>query len=217
MDSRHLDELFAQRVAPDGTLVRDNFQRWFEGSHAVDGGGKPLVLYHGTNADFDAFDTNAKPHHFSLDRGKVFLYADREAASEYAVKVAENVGGTANVMPVFLALKRPMIVDVEWDPCEEWDLAGGRFEREAPWGTDGFIVRGIDYSDRPATMYVALRAHQIKSAVGNLGTFCPNDPGTTDPIARLAAEADLEVAARRASQARAVAASLRRRAAIPGS
>lgn len=33
-----------------------NFWRWFAGSKAVDAEGRPLVVYHGTNAKFDTFD-----------------------------------------------------------------------------------------------------------------------------------------------------------------
>ena len=47
---------FADAVAPDGRLVRDNFQRWFQGSTVVDEAGQALVVYHGTLVDFDRLE-----------------------------------------------------------------------------------------------------------------------------------------------------------------
>lgn len=46
----------AVRLKPDPkTLENPNFQRWFRGSKVVGDDGKPLVLYHGTVKDFEAF------------------------------------------------------------------------------------------------------------------------------------------------------------------
>ena len=67
------------------------FYEWFGDSKAVDENGRPLVVYHGTNADFDVF------------KGKYHFFSD-----------SENVAGgygSQKPMPVYLSMKNPLIVD----------------------------------------------------------------------------------------------------------
>lgn len=47
--------IFGSRRAPNGSLAADNFERWFKSSVAVGSDGEPLVLHHGTNAQFKEF------------------------------------------------------------------------------------------------------------------------------------------------------------------
>lgn len=47
-------ELFSSKSAKQ--QAKENFDKWFKGSQVVDENGEPLVVYHGTRNDFDAFD-----------------------------------------------------------------------------------------------------------------------------------------------------------------
>lgn len=73
----------AVRLKPDPkTLENPNFQRWFRGSKVVGDDGKPLVLYHGTVKDFEAFG-NAFPKGY-VGSGIYFTDGPGEASQSYA-------------------------------------------------------------------------------------------------------------------------------------
>lgn len=71
------------------------FKRWFGDSKVVDKNGRPLVVYHGTNADFDTF------------KGTKILNSSEGVGFNFAVKknIAEAFG---KVMPVYLKLENPV-------------------------------------------------------------------------------------------------------------
>jgi hypothetical protein len=79
-----------------------NFWAWFKGSKVVDSQRRPLVMYHGTGAEFSQFgyehaDTGVGAY------GMGFYFASMpETASGYAS------GNVPNVMPVYLNIKKPM-------------------------------------------------------------------------------------------------------------
>jgi hypothetical protein len=77
------------------------FKRWFGDSKVVDADGKPLVVYHGTAADFNAFDLSK----FGLTDagwfGKGFYFTEDKA-------IADRYGKTKSV---FLSLEKPMSSD----------------------------------------------------------------------------------------------------------
>jgi hypothetical protein len=79
------------------------FKKWFGNSKVVDADGKPLVVYHGGNADIEIFNTEG--------RGKTsgtgaFFTDDSRVANNYP-----NQTSGGNVAPAFLSLKNPLIVD----------------------------------------------------------------------------------------------------------
>ena len=157
-----------------GQLVTDtpNFKNWFGNSKVVDERGAPLVVYHGTVSDVDAFDPNAQPYTYESDRGKQFFLDNPQGASDYAIGTSDAYGGNANVMPVYITMQNPRIEEVDGSPSEWWDEQGPLFwqidvEGE---GHDGAIIRGDG-----ETMYVTGNPTQIKS-VFNRGAFSPTDP-----------------------------------------
>jgi hypothetical protein len=79
--SAGIDQVPGKRVsAPEQTVTPTDaepvdspeFKRWFGNSKAVDANGKPMVMYHGTASDFNAFD------------GATFVTDDENEASRYA-------------------------------------------------------------------------------------------------------------------------------------
>ena len=88
------------------------FRSWFGQSAVVDGEGKPMVVYHGTNADFNSFGAErGKP---SSELG-FFFSADAEIASRYAGFDPEgnfHSPDIGSVMPVYLSIKNPLEVDL---------------------------------------------------------------------------------------------------------
>jgi ADP-Ribosyltransferase in polyvalent proteins len=65
------------------------FKAWFGDSKVVTSDGKPLVVYHGTGADFDTFDPSKQGENYGFDAGIGFHFSQRfeeaeQAASDYA-------------------------------------------------------------------------------------------------------------------------------------
>lgn len=95
------------------------FKRWFGDSKVVDASGKPLVVYHGTNArePFYIFKRGGSQSQGSyLNKNQeAFFFADRDTAEGY-----ENT--SVPLMPVYLSLKNPYYIDVNSEIRElEWD------------------------------------------------------------------------------------------------
>lgn len=61
------ERIFGRRLAPDGTLVAENFTRWFAGSMILGQDGSPLVVYHGTDKTVDKFEATAPTDIYELD------------------------------------------------------------------------------------------------------------------------------------------------------
>jgi hypothetical protein len=191
-------------LRPGPQTETPEFRRWFSGSRVVDGEGKPLVVYHGTKGDVSAFDGLKGKGRGLTDAPKwaTFFSSNADLAGSYA----KRHGKGANVIPAHLALERPLVVDAggngyHWieSPIEgrawsdrysqEIGIEKGqgvdintlvRLAKKA--GHDGLIVHNVADPARPSdwkrkqTTYVAFRPEQIKSAIGNRGTFDPSDP-----------------------------------------
>ena len=158
------------------------FKRWFGDSKVVEDG-RPKVMYHGTRADFTAFDR--KKSASGLFGTGFYFTDDRNMADEYAD------GG--RVMDVYLSIKNPApqkVANEVVDRIGEDDADGIRAEFER-LGYDGVLMK--QYGE---TMAVAFRPEQIKSATGNRGTFDPDNAdirfqtlATADDLAGLPPEA----------------------------
>lgn len=86
-----------------GRLLTDTpaFKAWFGDSKVVDENGEPLVVYHGTNQDFEAFDV-AKIGSSATAEGYGFYFAENpDVARGY-----ERDGGS--LMRVFLSIQNPI-------------------------------------------------------------------------------------------------------------
>lgn len=168
------DELLGRRTPVTET---EAFRRWFGDSVVTDNGksmsegGKPLAVYHGTDADFSAFDparmgsktddgAYGRGFYFSPNHGSGMKWAG--TAGAYA---ASDDGG--NIMPVYLKIERPLIV-----PSADYGRV--TIDRDK---YDGVIVEEATRGQRgPVLEYVVFRPEQIKSAIGNRGTFDPENP-----------------------------------------
>lgn len=171
-----------QRIAQTEEGLR-NFWRWFGDSKVVDAEGRPLVVYHGTGADFDAFDDKktgqndrglwGRGHYFSALVG---------GPNSYALRNEEG----AQILPVYVALKNPLVLTTGEDLVIR--LPDGRNFRElVGQNLDGEKIKALAKANghdgvvqtRPNGRtgdVVAYRPEQIKSATGNRGTFDPADP-----------------------------------------
>lgn len=173
--------------AGQGQTSTPEFKKWFGDSKVVDEKGQPLVVYHGTNTTFDAFDTGANRELGSWfsgpsathESGLALGYA-RGAAESFAATQTDLYGGGDTVVPVFLAINNPMefhtyAAFAEWSGNKEDGTAlRARLIAE---GHDGVVIRDSNTdSGQRRDDWVAFRPTQIKSAIGNSGAFDPSKP-----------------------------------------
>lgn len=84
-----------------------NFWRWFGDSKVVDEQGRPIVMYHGTNAVFDEFDARfIKSSTGRADLGYGYYFSSEKTGS--GDSSADWYGNI--IMPVYLKSEKPFIV-----------------------------------------------------------------------------------------------------------
>jgi hypothetical protein len=185
------------------------FKEWFGDSKVVDKDGKPLVVYHGTpDGNFESFAPR---------NGGVFFTDNPDLAGSYIGRrgVWMSRGEAPTVVPAYLALQNPLVIDAigkrsdnlpvpwqEWKPKVFGNLPAGAVSVQGALqyatarGHDGLIVRNVvdtaDVTDTTkSTVYVVLAPEQIKSAIGNVGTYDPANPNILFSSAALADQAQL--------------------------
>lgn len=223
------------------------FKNWFGESKVVDESGKPLVVYHGTTADFEVFEVTADIgfHAGSIDQATFFtkgryggvkdganvkaLYMKIENPlefdedplvfpDEHAVltgnasfrKLVERVVDAAGVngqkidaeyaaskkfkKVIDLADKLDLVAHKFVSDSEKYDWRDIKERKELKalfpalqrylesLGYDGFIYE--NELEGQGLSYAVFSPTQIKSAIGNRGTFDPNDPNILNQGAR---------------------------------
>lgn len=157
-----------------GDFVRQPLQRVnpADVSKVLDANGEPLVLYHGTAEQFNVFDqtrAGRSTGHMTAPMG-IFLTNDGTLAKAYAEKATDGMPGLANVMPLFVSIKKPYRMTVaesqNIDSFEKAISARQRLERE---GYDGIQLGNTG-------TWVAFYNSQVKSATNNTGAFDEVDP-----------------------------------------
>ena len=162
----------------------DAFKRWFGDSKVVDAEGKPLVVYHGTHADVTSLSSQA-------DRG-VGVQAGIYFAQDAGLANAHSYG--VAVYPVHLSIKNPLDLTASYrfDTLKARMAslimprlaAAARKEQSLREQTvqasisakerDELIAAGFDGIKGRDGVWIAFRPEQIKSAIGNRGTFDPS-------------------------------------------
>ena len=182
------------------------FRAWFGDSKVVDAAGEPLVAYHGTGSDFDEFaridagNAYGRGFYFTTDPATASNYALGEGVN----RMTPEGNAAANVMPVYLRISKPFKAReiVSREDLDRLEAAANKlqpgyfakgelaktFDYAYPAKGDNVLQAlpprghqamlrdaGFDGLDTPYGL-IAFEATQIKSAVGNRGTFDPNDP-----------------------------------------
>jgi ribosomal protein S18 acetylase RimI-like enzyme len=186
----------SEPVVPEGMAVRRSaeretpaeFDKWFGDSKAVGANGKPLVAYHGTAVDLSEFRTGREGTDYPGDIGAWFTAAAassdeheladsdaRSAAISFSVDAAEESGGEARVMDVFLSIKSPKEYqghDAFESALKKAGSATALRKALQAAGNDGIVIRDsdTDFGDLRDD-WVAFNPEQIKSATGNNGEF----------------------------------------------
>ena len=198
--NEHHDELgrFAESDGSASITSTPEFRAWFRESKVVDEQGRPLVVYHGTRLADDLHSL-----YFSDSAQNAATYASGgwvEYPSDWRhiePGIQETGVTGANVLPVYLSLQNPLIIDAKGglfshlplpeDFASRLPVSAFRspfsIEQAAHYaqqqGYDGVIVRNVidtrgGHTD-PQTTLVAFNKLQVKSATGNTGDFSLTD------------------------------------------
>jgi hypothetical protein len=165
------------------------FKQWFKDSKVVDKKGDPLVVYHGTDKTFDAFNLRKRGSrvgfqddgfYFSDSPGTATTYATMDVYSgalgkkkdayleptDFFKRFLSRLGlveSAPQVVPAFLSIKNP------------YKTTGARMPGRRELIKQGYD--GIQYTQYDGTTHwVAFEPTQIKSSIGNIGTFDPENP-----------------------------------------
>jgi hypothetical protein len=210
-------------INPKGSAAYDEaLSKWFGGSKVVDEAGRPATVYkamyprskeYGVNARGEPvpepglFPPGEGPPIDVINRPSPFPAFDLNEGQWEGVKIAGFFGdkktanymadgmGSGAIFPAHLSFQKPFVID-----------GTGKFAGETQFGSSGKpfrdAIRSGEYDSviikntkDEGTVYVALRPEQIKSAIGNRGTFDPTDPRITMGLvgaAGLAAEVGTE-------------------------
>lgn len=155
------------------------FWKWFGDSKVVDSHGQPLVVYHGTTGPQDFFKFQ-KMRHPKTDPGYFgegfYFTTDPEYAEMYAGswgygRYAEH----GRIMPVYLSIKNPLFIP--------WNSKVRKITEDPKSFTARLILEnfdGVQIEKDPKYgkwyEWMALYPEQIKSAIGNDGTWDAEDP-----------------------------------------
>jgi hypothetical protein len=165
------------------------FKAWFGESKVTDSNGRPLVMYHGTYIDFDAFHIDHAFHCFTPDP----LVAEQQANDSQSFFRDEPEGAAVIIMPFFLRVLRPF--DPRTYECAElmaeWGLGIPGHYDNSNWevledlevvarikslGFDGIWMKRGEFYDTIAIFH----PRQVKSSIGNSGRFNPDSNSLTD-------------------------------------
>lgn len=151
-------EKFDAELQRPEVIENPNFKAWFGESKIVDEQGKPLVMFHVTDQEFDSFRTD-RPAFFGM--------------SESLARMGASPGVITRTIPAYIAANNP--VNTRDTPVHFLDVSKAFRENlfaDAVWVAD----------EAGVSLAVRNPALQVKSAVANSGRFDPNSKSLTDPI-----------------------------------
>ncbi|MGY4674234.1 LPD3 domain-containing protein [Ursidibacter arcticus] len=146
--------------------------------------GEPLVVYHGSNADFSVFEKTQETDYGWYGEGYYFTQ-DRDIADSYADMAVLERGGNQTNYGVYLNLRNPNYVNLSNGSLvtnKNSISAKETTNNLKSQGFDGVVVfENVSGKAQGKTPYnfaeevVAFDSNQIKSATDNNGEFSPNN------------------------------------------
>ena len=188
----------AQETSPPGPLndgrgrfgqtTTKAFRDWFAGSQVTDADGKPLVVYHASmNKAFNVFDTSKEGAHFgSLEQASNLSGFKRNKPRSFYLSIQNplrlpDLGVWSNFQNVHghLSVNDHITMeeaDAAWDAFDRSDAEGWSALKSAlaKRGYDSIVYE--NEQEGSGDSYIAFHPSQIKSAIGNRGTFDPSNP-----------------------------------------
>lgn len=167
---------------PEGVVDTPAFKAWFGDSKIVDAHGNPQRVFHGakeSDENLEAFTQFQGIDLWSREDHPTWLTVIGDWFTEDP-KVADYFarGPDGHVYPVYLSIKNPFVVrryeDAEGE-VEESGLSVQEWRQSLiDRGYDGLIIeRSVTDVDIVRKDFVPFSSTQVKSAIGNRGTFDP--------------------------------------------
>ncbi len=150
--------------------------------------GTPKVFYHGTNADFSAFDLTKSGSNFGVISEGMFFFTDKKnaypsSAEDYAKYITKKNGGKERIFECYIKMQNPLVVDSSksYDPISHYDRNADRiYSRYFSGDYDGIIVKDSTGRNSGSVLALVDNATQIKTAEtgdrANIGTFDKSNP-----------------------------------------
>lgn len=186
-ERKGIEDLVAQQY-PKAPVQKSNsrqtgsaaFKAWFGDSKTVDAEGNPLVLFTGTSKDVDFTK-------FKVPKNGAWFTTDPASASDYAkdndskglkynpdTRRYDEVNSASRVMPVYLRALNPAALS---DEDRQTMRLATNYRKAQGLIFDRLRAQGFDSVDFGDGVWVALAGpEQIKSAIGNDGSFSPKNP-----------------------------------------
>lgn len=209
VQSKEKKEEPKQLLAPNGKPSNLNSKQWHQvrtkefkdwfgdwendpenASKVVDENGEPLVVYHGTNSDFNIFDkqnlgmitaeNTTNPSAIATSIIGFWFNTDiKESENSPYSKYIESFLNIKNYTE-YTSLRSLMdemkdyINDIEYDDIETIkDIVNNEWKENEIEDNDGIKLKDTEFG---GVSYVVFEANQIKSAIENEGTFDPENP-----------------------------------------
>lgn len=146
------------------SILADFLNKGNDCSKIVDENGEPLVVYHGSDAEFEVFDRT---------KGRSGMDIQGMFFSPWAY---ESEGYGKNVRAFFLNIKNPATGSKSYEVFSKYEsgnYAGIKARDELEHsGYDGVVSGDMEDEDLE---FIAFEPNQIKSATDNNGAFSPDD------------------------------------------
>jgi hypothetical protein len=181
--------------APRAQTATPEFQRWFGNSVVVDESGHPLIVYHGTTATFDRFDDRqvVAGFHFGSAAQANMRVAGQEGRRIMPVflsiqkpRRSKDAGGkwASKIKSAKLSGYDGIVYLNRYEgiPAQAFQRAAEQLAKKNGGMADYSRLDRLSDDDfrklvpEAADSFIAFYSTQIKSAIGNRGTFDPNDP-----------------------------------------
>lgn len=148
------------------------FHDWAGGNEIKDEHGRPKVMYHGTSSDKDY-------HDFKVPKNGAWFTDSKKGASDYAKEndsrglkyeggKYHDVNSASRVVPVYIKSEKPHKITDD----ESKKINVENYKRAQGQVFSDMKEKGIDMVDHGhGVISVIGGSHQIKSAMGNRGTY----------------------------------------------
>jgi hypothetical protein len=169
-------------------------KKWFGASKLTNEKGEPKVLYHATPHDFDQFKVGGANPGMSGHAVWLSPSKDRQPAAHNVNVRGGGFREGTRVMPLYARVERPLVIDtpamLAWAK-EVFAEGSENFPQVMPKQWVDRITKGGEYDGvvfkgealgwgKDSDEVVVFDPKQLKSALGNSGTFDPNSPSLTD-------------------------------------
>jgi hypothetical protein len=161
---------------PHGSPERtQNLMEWF-GNSVLHDNGKPRTYYHGTSKDVDFKNFKIGRHGawFTNDPESASQYAEQNDSQNYKYEHGKYIktNTASRVVPTYLKAENPYTGEYSGQNTENYKKAQSDwFDQLRARGYDSWVPDSV-----PGLAVMLKHPHQIKSAVGNIGTFDPSKP-----------------------------------------